>query len=226
MSSRRRKTPGWAAFDPKNQPKPFTDIETHNHNDPYPPILTKITALQNHQNPSRDGNLTGKSFFSVLTHSSSVQNTIASEDAHSPSMSQSETLTSKYVENVSRVNEKLKVDHPWANENLIEDIMAAVDNDVDKASALLNEMAPHGRLQEKKITELDHNIEEVGLTATIDERLNEHNNSGSVLLGDNVPLGLMMDMSMVPMEPEWEDDDMYQMHRKEAIRAMRYDYNL
>ncbi|XP_076886038.1 uncharacterized protein LOC143535757 [Bidens hawaiensis] len=135
--------------------------------------------------------------------------------------SQSETLASKYVENVSRVNEKLKVEHPWANENLIEDIMAAVDNDIDKASALLNEMAPHGRLQEKKITELDHNIEEVGLTATNDERLNEHNSSGSVLLGVNVPLGFMMDMSMIPVEPEWEDDDMYQMHRKEAIRAMR-----
>ncbi|MFS8019416.1 putative Smr domain-containing protein [Helianthus anomalus] len=202
MSRRRAKTPGWAAFDPKNQQKQVTNIETHN--DPYPPIST---TLQHHQNPSRNGNLTGKSFFSVLTHSS------ASKTAHSPLMEnrRSDKMTSN---NISRVYEKLKIDHPWASENLIEDIVEAVDDDFDKASALLNEMAP----QEKKEAELDNNVEEVDLTAKNYQRLDEHNNSGMVLVDDNLPLGFM---SMIPVEPEWEDDDMYLMHRKEAIRAMR-----
>ncbi|KAI7756426.1 hypothetical protein M8C21_001385 [Ambrosia artemisiifolia] len=214
MSRRRAKTPGWAAFDPKNQQKQVTDIETRN--DPYPPISSKMTELQNSPNPSINGIGTGKSFFSVLTHSSNVPNTIASKTDHSPLMenSQSGNMTSTYVENISRVYEKLKVDHPWANENLIEDIVAAVNDDFDKASALLNEMAPHDRLHEKKEAELDNNIEEVGLVAKNDEQLYDHNN-------DNAPLGFMMDMSMIPMEPEWEDDDLYLMHRKEAIRAMR-----
>ncbi|KAK9063042.1 hypothetical protein SSX86_016912 [Deinandra increscens subsp. villosa] len=217
MSTRRTKTPGWAAFDPKKQQKQVTA-----HNDPYPPIISNDAALENHQNPSRYGDLTEKSFFSVLTHSSGVP---AWEDTQSPLMenSQSVKMTSEYVENLPQLYEKLKVDHPWANENLIVDIVTAVDNDIDKASILLNEMAPHDRLQDKNETELDDNIEEVGLAAKNDEQLDDHNDSGKMVRGDEVPLGFLMDMSMIPVEPEWEDDDMYLMHRKPAIKAMRFD---
>lgn len=277
MSWRRAKTSGWAAFDPKKQQKEVIDNETQNH--PYPPISSNISAWDHRQNRSRNGDLTGRSFSSVLAHSASVPNMMASEDNRIPlyeanienlpnlvavrdvpdrvhahtlvENSQSERMTAKYIANdVSQLYEKLKELHPWANENLIEDIVTAVDTDIDKALALLREMASPGRLPEKKETEFEDNIEEVyldssrlentglhiGETTTFpessqvsqsrfaiknDEPSDDHA-SGKVFRHDNVPLGLIMDrLSMVPVEPEWEDDDMYLMHRKEAIRAMR-----
>lgn len=188
-----RKTPGWAAYDPKKQKKQVTYNETDN--DPFPPIIA--TTLHHCQNSSRNG---GKSFSSVLTYSPSLPNIM--EYSHS------KQTTSKYVENiVPQIYDKLKVLHPWANDNLIEDIVAAVDKDIDKASAVLSDMAPPGRLQE---AELVDNIEEVRLDSSMKGPIH-----------DNVALRLMMDMSMVPVEPEWEDDDVYLVHRKEAIRAMR-----
>lgn len=218
-----RKTPGWAAFDPKKQQKQVTYNETDN--DPFPPITSSISTLHHCQNSSRNGDLTGKSFSSVLTYSASLPNIIASEDTHSPSMeySHSKQMTSKYVENiVPQIYEKLKVLHPWANDNLIEDIVAAVDNDIDKASTLLSDMAPPGRLQEQKEAEFVDNIEEVRLDSSMIENKGLGvENSAKEPIHDTVALRLMMDMSMVPVEPEWEDDDVYLVHRKEAIRAMR-----
>lgn len=222
MSSRRAKTPGWAAFDPKKQHKQVTNIETHD--DPYPPISSNISTLHHCQNSLRNGDLTGKSFSSVLTHSKSAPNVIASEVTHS-SVNVPNTL----------IYEKLKELHPWANENLIEDIVAAVDNDIDLASNLLKDMSAPGRVPEKKETEFEANIEEVyldssslesvgqsSLTINNGEQLDDHNYYGKVVFGDNLPLGLIINsLNMIPMEPEWEDDDVYLIHRKEAIRAMR-----
>lgn len=221
MSRRRAKTPGWAAFDPKKQQNHVNDNETHN--DPFPPISTNISTTLNHcKNPSRNGDLIGKSFSSALAHSASEPSIIPSEDTtHSFLMEngQSEKMNFRYIENnVSQLYQKLKKLHPWANENLVEDIMAAVDNDIDKASTLLREMALPGSLQE---TEFEDNTEEGSLNIKNDEPLDGHNNSRKMILDHNAPLGFLMDMSMIPVEPEWEDDDMYLVHRKEAIRAMR-----
>ncbi|KAI3746743.1 hypothetical protein L6452_09182 [Arctium lappa] len=276
MSWRRAKTSGWAAFDPKKQQKEVIDNETHNH--PYPPISSNISTWDHCQNRSRNGDLTGRSFSSVLAHSASVPNMMASEDSRSPlyvatirndpnlvavrdgpdqvhahtlvENSQIERMTAKYIESdVCKLYEKLKELHPWANKNIIEDIVTAVDNDIDKASALLREMASPGRLPEKKESEFEDNIEEYldssrlentsphcGETTTFpestqvsqsslaiknDEPSDDHA-SGKVFLDDNDALGPIMDrLSRIPVEPEWEDDDMYLMHRKEAIRAMR-----
>ncbi|KAL8240136.1 hypothetical protein R6Q59_013491 [Mikania micrantha] len=212
MSRRRTKTPGWAAFDPKMQHKQVTT-----QNDPYPPISS---ALEHHQNPSRYGDLTGKPFLSVLAHSSCDP---AKEDAtHSPLIkdSQNENRTSECINSIPQLYEKLKVDHSWATENLIEDIVAAVDNDIEKALILLNEMAPQDMLPDKKEIELD-DIMEDGLTATIEEHFYDYTDSVKLVLDNDVPLRFMMDMSKIPVEPEWEDDDMYKMHRKPAIMAMR-----
>ncbi|KVI08124.1 uncharacterized protein LOC112518998 [Cynara cardunculus var. scolymus] len=276
MSWRRAKTSGWAAFDPKKQQKEVIDHETHNH--PYPLISSNISTWDHCQNRSRNGDLVGRSFSSVLAHSASVPNMMASENNHSPlyvaniqnvpslvavrdvpqvhahtllENSQSERMTAKYIENdVSQIYEKLKDLHPWANENLVEDIVTAVDNDIDKASDLLREMASPGRLLEKKETEFEDNMEDVYLDSSRLENTDVHigettnfpesaqvsqsslaikndepsddHTSGKVFLHDNAPPGLIMDrLNMVPVEPEWEDDDMYLMHRKEAIRAMR-----
>ncbi|GJT70159.1 putative SMR domain-containing protein [Tanacetum coccineum] len=218
MSRRRAKTSGWAAFDPK---KHVADNETDN--DPFPSISTNIATFHHHRNSSRNGDHTGKSFSSVLTYSPSFPNIIASED---PLMenTHSKQTTSKYVENVvHQIYEKLKVLHPWANDNLIEDIVAAVDNDIDKASTLLSDMAPPGRLEEKKEAEFVDNIEDGRLDSSkpLENKGLPVENSAKELIHDNVALRLMMDMSMVPVEPEWEDDDVYLVHRKEAIRAMR-----
>nr|GEU37575.1 hypothetical protein [Tanacetum cinerariifolium] len=217
MSRRRAKTSGWAAFDPK---KHVADNETDN--DPFPSISTNIATLHHHRDSSRNGDHTGKSFSSVLTYSPSFPNIIASED---PLMenTHSKQTTSKYVENVvHQIYEKLKVLYPWANDNLIEDIVAAVDNDIDKASTLLSDMALPGRLEEKKEAEFVDNIEDGCLDSSMLENKGLRvENSAKELIHDNVALRLMMDMSMVPVEPEWEDDDVYIVHRKEAIRAMR-----
>ncbi|KAF2324298.1 hypothetical protein GH714_011816 [Hevea brasiliensis] len=44
---------------------------------------------------------------------------------------------------------RLKELHSWADENLIEDIMASVNNDIDKATTLLEEMISTGNSMEK-----------------------------------------------------------------------------
>lgn len=201
MSWKRAKTPGWAAFDPNKQQKQVTNNETHN--DQYPPISSNIKSCNHHQNSSRNLDLNGRSFSSVLTHSSSLPDMVAS-DSHS----HSERLTRKSIEtniNVSQVYEKLKELHPWADENLMEDIVTAVDNDIDKASCILKDMSSHCSLQENKETKFEDNIQ------------------NSLDINNDAKLRLLIDsLHMIPMEPEWEDDDdMYIVHRKEAIRAMR-----
>ncbi|XP_023738312.1 uncharacterized protein LOC111886307 [Lactuca sativa] len=210
MSWKRAKTPGWAAFDPNKQQKQVNNDEIHN--DPYPPISTNIPTSHQSQNHSRNLDLNGRSFSSVLTHSSSLPDMISNDIQNVPSglMENNHNLrviVESKENNISHVYEKLKELHPWADEKLIEDIVAAVDNDIDKASSLLKEMTSPGSLQEKKEEE---NIEEHGL-------------SGKVVVDDNVALRLIIDsLSMIPVEPEWEDDDdVYIMHRKEAIKAMR-----
>nr|XP_043628474.1 uncharacterized protein LOC122599924 [Erigeron canadensis] len=190
MSWRRANTPGWAAYDPKNKQKQVTEIETHD--DPFPPISRNTRALHHGQNQSRNGDLSGKSFFSVLTHSTSVPDMV---HAHTlVESSQSDKINPKF----NKLNEL----YPRANEYLM-DILAAVDYDIDKASKILTEI----RLQDKEAEFEDYN-EEVGHTIKNNEQLDDH-------------YYFMMDMSMIPVEPEWEDDDMYIIHRKEAIRAMR-----
>ncbi|CAH1424159.1 unnamed protein product [Lactuca virosa] len=217
MSWKRAKTPGWAAFDPNKQQKQVNNDETHN--DPYPPISTNIHTSYQSQNHSRNLDLNGRSFSSVLTHSSSLPDMISNDLQNVPTTlmenNHNERVIVKSKEiNISQVYGKLKELHPWADENLIEDIVAAVDNDIDKASTLLKEMTSPGSLQEKKEAEFEENIEEL---------LDDHGLSRKVVVDDNVGLRLIIDsLSMIPVEPEWEDDDdMYIMHRKEAIKAMR-----
>ncbi|KAL4578509.1 hypothetical protein LXL04_014633 [Taraxacum kok-saghyz] len=194
------KTPGWAAFDPNKQQNQVT-----NH-DPYPPISTNIT----HKNPSKNANLTGKSFSSVLTHSSNLPDIMIATNTQNPpsSLTENSQTTKSVKNNFSQVYEKLKELHPWADENLIGDIVTAVDNDFSKASVLLKEMTGSVRLQEKK-------QENTGVLNVCPD---------SILNDNNVALKIMIDsLSMIPMEPEWEDDDddVYIIHRKDAIKAIR-----
>ncbi|XP_071707180.1 uncharacterized protein [Rutidosis leptorrhynchoides] len=195
MSIRRVKTSGWAAFDPNKLHNHVTNKETHD--DPFPPF-SNITRSPLHQceNRSRNGNLVGKSFSSVLAHSPSELIIIPNEDTNRGVLMEKD---------VSRLYQKLEELHPWANNNVVEDIMAAVDNDIDKASSLLKEMAPKGSLRETK------SIENV-------ELLDGHN---SLILDHNVLPGFLLDLSMIPVEPELEYDDVYVAHRKEAIKYMR-----
>ncbi|SPT18482.1 unnamed protein product [Triticum aestivum] len=112
----------------------------------------------------------------------------------------------------------LKDAHSWADSNLIEDILAGVDNDVGQSSVLLKSMvAPdflprEGRTTGQSPFEMNKAHGSVSGN-TIAE--NKHSNESQLLPPQ-------MNLISIPQEPELEEfDDDYLNHRKDALKMMR-----
>lgn len=112
----------------------------------------------------------------------------------------------------------LKDAHSWADSNLIEDILAGVDNDVGQASVLLKSMvAPdflprEGRTTGQPAFEMNKAHGSVSGNAIAE---NKHSNESQLL-------PLQMNVVSIPQEPELEEfDDDYLNHRKDALKMMR-----
>lgn len=118
----------------------------------------------------------------------------------------------------------LKNVHIWADQYLIEDILAAVNNDVGQASILLKEMASFE-------TEIKNMQCGPGMSSSADDVSNQSKDMNIILeksgsfVDDNMPENsckkIIIDKFYVPTEPEWEEDDVYLCHRKEALKLMR-----
>ena len=115
----------------------------------------------------------------------------------------------------------LKDAHSWADSNLIEDILAGVNNDVGQASVLLNAMVSpdlppgEGRTTGQPAFEM-HKAH--GLASENAAAENKHPNESQLLPLQNI--------SSMPLEPELEEfDDDYLNHRKDALKMMRYTPN-
>lgn len=106
----------------------------------------------------------------------------------------------------------LKDAHSWANSNLIEDVLAAVNDDVGQASDLLKAMVPPDLLtgEGKASGQLSAEMNKENATAD-----NRHPDSSHLL-------PLPVNLSSIPLEPELEElDDDYLNHRKDALKMMR-----
>lgn len=144
---------------------------------------------------------------------------------------------------------KLKEMHCWAENSLIEDVLLATDNNIEEASTFLKgmmSMSGTEDIKETKNNEMNSAVADfpgnanydagfpsakatklVGQSSKADEReenlkmfTDVHENK---FFDDPSSVKLILgQLTSIPFEPEWEEDDLYLIHRKDAIRMMRY----
>ncbi|XP_077231694.1 smr (Small MutS Related) domain-containing protein isoform X2 [Tasmannia lanceolata] len=218
MSRAKGRSSGWAAFDlnqrQKQGNKPELDM------DPYPPMPNIISGGRRenfviNNNPP-------KSFASVVQPSLDFPSLMDNSKNEILVDNYSRKFTNRNAEEASIIPtlRKLKMLHSWADESLIEDTLAAVNSNEDEASILLKAMVssdsedsksnlsrpdpvPEGHLHEDKVECVDQGVSE-----------NQSANSTHLKL-------ISGQLFSVPVEPEWEEDDVYISHRKDAMRMMR-----
>ncbi|GLT48360.1 hypothetical protein SLA2020_219910 [Shorea laevis] len=146
---------------------------------------------------------------------------------------------------------KLKELHSWADNSLIEDVLLAVDNDFEKALTLLQGMVSTSGTGEKEAKDkeqsstvndflsnirsnkiipvgnvakhVDQNSKFLENIDNVKELTNIDASSGNKFSDDdNANMNLVLrQLASIPVEPEWEEDDIYLSHRKDAIKMMR-----
>ena len=242
---------GWTAFDLKQRKK--NNIESEVDNDPFPPIGSS-GSMRNGDKLVQKKHVPLKPFSSVLLPNENFpalkegvngQKAVTGYDSHGKS---SGTTTQ---DDVNLAAKKLKEWHPWAEISLMEDILFAVNNNVDKAVALLETMASELNFEECKvlsnprqnvsdyITSETKTGESLTLEMVKDDILFHSNNivghlqdenkdlenrraSSGQKFSDVSNLKYKMDLlNSVPIEPEWEEDDIYISNRKDALKTMR-----
>lgn len=257
MSGRRAKSPGWAAFDLKQRQKEGFEWEVDH--EPYPPMSTGITPLRPFSNFVQENKIT-RPFTSVLFPAVKFPTLTDDVDHEKPLLSgnTSANQRNKFTteSDVVKSYANLKEHHSWADESLIDDIMTAVNNDVEKASTLLMGMVPsenpehikdtnirgskskHMHFPSDNTKSLVHeggSFEEftdlAGPSCVLGDCLNsetEELTSDHASCGNEDSDSAVADMKLIlgqlnsiPVEPEWEEDDIYLLHRKDALRMMR-----
>lgn len=241
--SRRGKAVGWAAFDLEQRRK--LGLEPQAMIESFPSVSSSISRH------SKNVALLEKPFASVLQQSVNIPTLRHESNLHesqlpvcSPNACRRTTeLVTEYISERSakKALEMLKEIHPWADGGLIEDVLACTSDNVDKASTLLEEMVSSENCMENKDFEtnalksdtkespLDGNKLSAGMTLDLAEltcHLQEGLNSNNANLKHEYDADLKMildSMKHVTIEPEWEEDDVYLIHRKDALQMMRYD---
>lgn len=257
MSRTKGRFSGWAAFDLKQQQK--QGVEPGTDSEPFPPMGSSRTSRHSRENFGRNDDLSFRSFSSVITPSVDLS-TLSKKKEYKKAtqvIGTSGKVGDNVVEeNVNRLSlKKLKELHCWAQYSLIEDIMVAVNNDVDKASTLLKAMVSTGSLDGNNKThsvslvpisedllcdsntlKADKSVSLVKptdpavMSSTLKDRLIDQNKD--ITIGstsyENKHSDDAADMEWIlrhlnslPVEPEYEEDDIYLTYRKDAIKAMR-----
>ncbi|GAB2211699.1 hypothetical protein Drorol1_Dr00025032 [Drosera rotundifolia] len=211
MSSRRPKSPGWAAFDLQQKQKNQIS-EPQSHKEPYPLLPTTVPSLEPRRDIPKHSDFLPKSFSSAMLPSANYPKLGGNSTSNKPSGSGNKVLQEKKDGSIFSM---LKMRCNWADDDLIKDILAAVGDDFEKASSSLEAMITTGSRNEPE------------------EKARVSSASGSV------PEASVRDLSMkdselheemkfmhgsstyAPVEPEWEEDDVYLSHRKDAIKLMR-----
>lgn len=151
MSRAKGQSSGWAAFDLKQRQKP--GLESEVDKDPFPAISRAPDSLQLGEKLLRNKHIPVKSFSSVLLPSKNFP--ALKENGNSKTTMSGCDSSGKYCsaippEDVTSAIKKLGEQHHWAESNLIEDVLAAVNNDVTKASTLLETMGSSFELEKLK----------------------------------------------------------------------------
>ncbi|XP_048490981.1 uncharacterized protein LOC125492485 isoform X2 [Beta vulgaris subsp. vulgaris] len=254
MSWRRAKTSGWTAFD--QQQRQQNNCGTRSIYEPFPSLPSTVQAA-NSFSKNKHGRV--KSFSSVILPSLDFSAPLQDDMKSKPS-----AAGSSRGPQISEVSQEKKFDlvfrqlrelFGWADDSLIEDIMAASGNDFDQASSFLKAMISDQSSQELKIDEvgnyscdsmepsgngkLMHETKDVSwkeisepakMCSVLEPFVGNNNNnvtdeftlSAENLFKDCTEINAMLSrLTSVPVEPEWEEDDVYLSCRKEAIKMMR-----
>jgi hypothetical protein len=234
---------GWTAFDLKQKNKNI--IESELDKDPFPPIGSS-GSMRHGDKFVKKKHVPLKPFSSVLLPNKNfppLKEVGNGQKAASGYDSDGKSFGTTAQEDANLDTKKLKEQHPWAENSLIEDILAAVNNNIDKAVALLETMASAVNFEERKISSDPRpNILKTGeslpLKMVKDDIVFDSNSVGHLqdnnkdLENRNVSLGQKFSdasnlkckidlLNSIPDEPEWEEDDIYISHRKDALKTMR-----
>uniref|UniRef100_A0A7N0R9E3 Smr domain-containing protein n=1 Tax=Kalanchoe fedtschenkoi TaxID=63787 RepID=A0A7N0R9E3_KALFE len=183
--------------------------------------IATVTQKVEHEQPM-DGRISGKNY----------KDAISNEDVQKLSF------------------KKLKKRFSLADPSLIEDIVLAVDDDFDSACRILEEMYPCQSISsvdsgpsvkdlgnKKCILELQNELESTNVSK--DSQISyvpddswynkskglhlDFESSGEQLRDDGIVSirNSLEQLKLIPMEPEWEEDDVYLSHRKDAIKLIR-----
>ncbi|XP_065874438.1 uncharacterized protein [Euphorbia lathyris] len=233
-SQSRGKSQGWAAVDLKNRQKKPQFVD----NDAFPPLQTNSTTSLLP--------LPGRSFSSVVQSSAEF----ADCNKRTPlSNSSLIDVTERDIRDFALA--KLQQLHSWADQGLIEDVMATVNNDTDKATALLTEMVSSDD-SEVKLETKEMNISDcydfqcrkgekasdfaadiADLSSTLEDALEfahkelmDIHTAHEQMLPDSESATANMKLILghlksLPVEPEWEENDVYLSHRRNALKMMR-----
>ncbi|KAL9271043.1 hypothetical protein AKJ16_DCAP10946 [Drosera capensis] len=119
---------------------------------------------------------------------------------------------------------QLKMRYNWADDDLIKDILAAVRDDFEKVSSSLEAMVTTGSKEEFEDAYLaDRNEPEEKLESRQHRALSQRDLFDSELHEETK--FMLGSSTYAPVEPEWEEHDVYLSHRKNAIKLTRYRFN-
>lgn len=229
MSWAKGQSSGWTAFDLKQRKN--NNFESEVDKDNFPAIGTSDSTVKKNHVPA-------KPFSSVLLPTKNfppLKECLNNKKVISGSDSDEKYCGAPAQEDVNLAIKKLREQNLWAEHSLIDDILAAVNNNVDKASALLETMASAVNFEDYKVSS--------AVIATTDDTPYKNKTNESLTLEkikDGIPFDKHQDndkglenrnvssiqnlLNSVPVEPEWEDDDIYISNRKDALRTMRYEF--
>ncbi|KAK4353555.1 hypothetical protein RND71_025749 [Anisodus tanguticus] len=277
MSGRRAKTSGWAAFD-LNEKLKQQNLEPEPERETFPHLSIPATSLSG---PSQSitknsGAILEKPFSSLLLPSVSFPSLMVNKESDANQIQVADSRLNQsdgFIKerDFLKVCQKLKEIHPWADDTLIADVMAGV-NDFNTALTLLKAMvspdntyvADDNRKTKgfdidksltpkeadspsmQKLKEVDTDTKGVkssnniaankGVSLTDSVNLDELSHALAKCLQSNSQElinncishennlhfdGAVGSMRFVPVEPEWEDDDIYSIHRKDAMKMTR-----
>ncbi|KAH6810156.1 hypothetical protein C2S51_023918 [Perilla frutescens var. frutescens] len=199
---------GWTAFDLKQRRKQ-QGLEASNHDsDPYP-SLSPLTQPQTFFNKNGD-----KPFSSLLAPSINFSSL---KDKNLPP--QLPPTTTSSLKDATLTVDTLRDLQPWADESLIQDVLASVNNNVHQALSLLEDMLiseDHLRKNKKLVTP-DISFSEK------ERMINFINGNHELSMSQESSLRLLDTIKSLPIEsePQWGEDDAYLVFRKDGIRMIR-----
>ncbi|KAL2236260.1 UNVERIFIED_CONTAM: hypothetical protein Sindi_0817700 [Sesamum indicum] len=226
-----KSTLGWMAFDLKQRRKQ-QGLESDNDYEAYP-SLSGPTAPQN-----KNQTLLRKPFSSVVAASTDFPSVIETKNRNLQRRGPVSNSCLGTAENVGReataeAYRKLNHLHPWADESLIQDVLAGVDSNTEEALPLLEGMLISEN-KDAKNTEVKSNGNDFESFHIQGASLGEKADMSCISIDpfsnsnkesrDEASLALLLDAAKsLPIEPEpdWEEDDVYLIHRKDAIRLIR-----
>lgn len=152
-SHSRGKTTGWAAFDQKHRQGHALESETEH--DPFPPISRAIVSPNPRQNLAGNNSSYKKPFSAVLqssvdfprlAHNKNEEKQLLSDDSSNVQGTSKDLVQESHTAELKKLMEL----HSWAANELIVDIVEALDNDFVKASTLLEGMLSAGLFEGDK----------------------------------------------------------------------------